>query len=1403
MKLLKKLREDRLKSYKVTPGDIEEHRRAELRVAGDTAGRPLIELIQNADDAMNQYVYSSQNRNRIKIILQDNKLLVANDGAPFTKEGVEAICNLDRSPKRDRRITIGNKGIGFKSILTWTQKPLIYSRTFEFTFDRERSAEDISQALGKRYQTNDVPLMRLPYPPIRRHKLVEELFKEGFATVIVLELKNETVVQSVLEELENFDPLTFLFLNAVSNVSIETDNFNHQYRILRGENQIDIETNENRKNYRVFRAELEIPKEISSTLPEDYCDLTHGTISIALPQEPLRRYPMIFSYFPTHERGPFKFLIHGDFILDAGRKHLRGDAKRYNQWLISEIAQLFAEEVIASFDVHDSTLIDFLECRSPEDMELVEKWIFEAFASTIGEKNFLPVMKNLKRLVSPRYAGLVEEETLNEISELFEGEVQWENRFLIEPEWTTKPRLQTLEKLGGREFTKPELVKMLGAKAKPDPLWCTKALNIVLNWIGNAPEWSGDEPSKSEIREALQQENLFLTINGELRPLVGNDFPPLFLPPDKHIEIPPFIDLDFLDPKIGNGLEGENLERFRKGLSRLSKWGLYPFRPREIVKEAVLPLLNRDDDPINSNLSFKRDFLLFLVQLEPNKEKFHKTDPYPWFDELRTQLAYKVCVPTENGQWVPAWKVYASKEWGAPNELIEIYEDMEDTHFLASPNYDIHNGVPIEKWKSLYRYLGVSWEPKILPFENEPEYIYKSSFPNPHPTHVLPEDWEQYRDYCANTDELSDMWRWSIKLEESYALDNWKTIREDTDKCLNLFKLLYQSEIFNYIVGPRKEKVKCRFRYTKRTCSHPATCDSVLLWSIKHSNWLPSMKGELFAPAEIFLEDSEIGRGLRGFVPILQTQKPKEKKERRRFEDLLDEIGVRTNWDQITIEDWLHWLNRLSEASFQSSRESIATAQTLYRYCLERCETPQTNKPYKPFSNINVLSLSTNNQYKFKKAEEVIYFDEPRLDAVKKKLIEHGYSLFIVELGGKSRARKAKELFGMILASEIIKEEVIKGPPNYNETEKWKEKFKRLQPILLARLAKDRPKSRTEDEEFFRSTSLCVVENLRRRFNLVDSGKTLLEEEVPACWSSSDTTIYLNINNNEKRLWSALAECLSQRLGQTYYEAFENLLSCDSDAERLEKLRKAGVSEDDVLHCERALSEEPISTSSITDDSKEQITKEKKTTEDSNEHDITPEVLQEKMIDEQILDPSMGEFKRDSDIGINVGTTGMETQDKSPTQKQPIETHKSRISSKEKGSNTHIEERGIELAAMKWAIKYEKEHNREPRDVSHLNLGYDIESTDLQTREKRYIEVKGGKGKAEKREITVNEWEEAKKKGDNYYIYYVLGLGESEGEIRIFRNPFKKLKVEEKVFKISLPREYADEVKKFQKKTKD
>ena len=75
--VLETLRNNRLRSYQATPGDIEEHRRAELRVAGDTAGRPLIELIQNADDAMHAFQDSEDNKPEVFSI--DHSFIISYD----------------------------------------------------------------------------------------------------------------------------------------------------------------------------------------------------------------------------------------------------------------------------------------------------------------------------------------------------------------------------------------------------------------------------------------------------------------------------------------------------------------------------------------------------------------------------------------------------------------------------------------------------------------------------------------------------------------------------------------------------------------------------------------------------------------------------------------------------------------------------------------------------------------------------------------------------------------------------------------------------------------------------------------------------------------------------------------------------------------------------------------------------------------------------------------------------------------------------------------------------------------------------------------------------------------------------------------------------------------------------
>ena len=272
-----------------------------------------------------------------------------------------------------------------------------------------------------------------------------------------------------------------------------------------------------------------------------------------------------------------------------------------------------------------------------------------------------------------------------------------------------------------------------------------------------------------------------------------------------------------------------------------------------------------------------------------------------------------------------------------------------------------------------------------------------------------------------------------------------------------------------------------------------------------------------------------------------------------------------------------------------------------------------------------MLSLSADANYEFKLAKDVIYINESRYDSIKRILMDSEYSLFPVELGGEKRAKKAKDLFGLTLASEIIDEDVIPGEELIQESEEWQNRSRRISPVLLARLSKDRPESGTKDQDFFRSVKIVVVENLNKTFRLLEKETILFEEEPHTCWSNSDNTLYLNASSTEINLWSGLAESLSQRLGQTYYEAFQILILCHSDRERIDKLIKVGVPEDEVLYCENVLKEEPSHTIiDLTEINNEPAKKEKPDKDESAEE--ATEETKEEPTESDFLDPEAGDF---------------------------------------------------------------------------------------------------------------------------------------------------------------------------------
>jgi hypothetical protein len=98
--------------------------------------------------------------------------------------------------------------------------------------------------------------------------------------------------------------------------------------------------------------------------------------------------------------------------------------------------------------------------------------------------------------------------------------------------------------------------------------------------------------------------------------------------------------------------------------------------------------------------------------------------------------------------------------------------------------------------------------------------------------------------------------------------------------------------------------------------------------------------------------------------------------------------------------------------------------------------------------------------------------------------------------------------------------------------------------------------------------------------------------------------------------------------------------------------------------------------------------------------------------------------------------------------------------------------RRIELAAMAAVMTAERAQGFEPRDVSALKVGYDVESRIVGTGKLRFIEVKGRVAGAETVTVTTNEIRTALNKPDDYIL--ALAEVDSVTVVRYVHCPFTR-----------------------------
>ncbi|KAB7672557.1 sacsin N-terminal ATP-binding-like domain-containing protein [Bacillus sp. B1-b2] len=242
----------------------------------DYSNRFIIELLQNAYDAISSD--TSSQIGKIKIILNENEngpstLYFANTGVPFSQSNFESLSSLALSNK-DPKEAIGNKGIGFKSVLQVSNSPKIYSGEWQdkgfsgycFEFNPEK-VKNLTQIIVDLYEGMEIPsfynlyqinlplvewdsstlkafktkLMnqsetpeefikytvnrlspyQLPFPiDEQQDELLYQLGEEGYVSVVKLKLNEPDALINTKNALSELNPDSIIFLDHLSELTI-------------------------------------------------------------------------------------------------------------------------------------------------------------------------------------------------------------------------------------------------------------------------------------------------------------------------------------------------------------------------------------------------------------------------------------------------------------------------------------------------------------------------------------------------------------------------------------------------------------------------------------------------------------------------------------------------------------------------------------------------------------------------------------------------------------------------------------------------------------------------------------------------------------------------------------------------------------------------------------------------------------------------------------------------------------------------------------------------------------------------------------------------------------------------------------------------------------------------------
>lgn len=394
--------------YQKIPGETRQQQiEGEKSLRLQYAGRAPFELVQNAFDRCRNHVFCGMldSEKKILIVGNDGQSISVDDKFDYDSQAdaktsqkrsdFHALCSVHTSNKQADE-SIGNKGVGFKSVFSLANYVQVWSRMtdgsgwwgmelhrlMEHAFLKERMQADPSLLQGKNklLAGNELPITdqgswpSFYFPiPLWRDELPDPSIPDDLplVTLIIVPLETEDARKTAAATMKELQDARFSFVGlweSKRNVSIhichnESSGIHHTW--------LDAQKNKRPGEFITWWPEDNAPE---SDEKKHLVKLAHkaehavSSPGVAIVWDPCELQKnstshFLYTYLPTQVKGPVNADIHADFQLGIDRTTLKTNEKepvgQYNQALLEAAAELH--------------LISILRCLEYPDSE-IQKW---------------------------------------------------------------------------------------------------------------------------------------------------------------------------------------------------------------------------------------------------------------------------------------------------------------------------------------------------------------------------------------------------------------------------------------------------------------------------------------------------------------------------------------------------------------------------------------------------------------------------------------------------------------------------------------------------------------------------------------------------------------------------------------------------------------------------------------------------------------------------------------------------------------------------------------------------------------------------------------------------------------------------------------------------------------------